>query len=134
MSSKSVRRVVVVDDDSSMRQALARILRLAGYSATTFTSAEELLQTDAAAAADCLVLDIYLPGLTGIELYERLARAAICPPVIFISAYEEPNLAPMRALGAVTFLGKPFPGNKLLDEIARALSAPQSNPRPDPSP
>jgi FixJ family two-component response regulator len=113
---------VVVDDDGSMRQALARILRLAGYSASTFESAEALLESDAAAAADCLIFDVYLPGMTGMELYERLSsRTDAMPPVVFISAYEEPDLTHARASGTVAFLGKPFTGNRLLEEVAKSL-------------
>ena len=115
--------VVVVDDDGSMRKALARILDLAGYSAFTFPSAEALLETSHALKADCLVLDVFLPGFTGIELYERLSSAGVAPPVIFISAYEEPDISHVRAPQPVGFLAKPFSGRTLIAEIARVLDA-----------
>src|SRR4029079_15051153 len=89
MAPPDARCVIVVDDDMSMIHALERILQLGGYMPVTFPSAEALLEKKGMAKADCLVLDVHLPGLTGFELYERLAREGTPPPVIFITAYDD---------------------------------------------
>src|SRR4030095_11263024 len=91
MSSPEGRCVVVVDDDASMSQALERILRLGGYAPITFPSAEALLKAGDVQKAACLVLDVHLPGLSGVELYKRLASMGAHPPVIFMTAYDEPG-------------------------------------------
>lgn len=107
-----------------MLQALARILRLGGYEPLTFASAEAMLESGSAARAICLVLDIHLPGLTGFELYERLAGMGTPAPVIFITAYDEPESRDQaQAAGAFGFFTKPFSGNDLVAAIGRMLSA-----------
>jgi FixJ family two-component response regulator len=118
------RQVIVVEDDASMSQALERILRLGGFAPRTFASAEALLAAGDAAGAACLVLDVHLPGLTGFELRERLARSGSCTPVIFITAHDEPG-SRQRAerAGAAAFLTKPFSGHALVDAVARAVAA-----------
>src|SRR5262245_28818648 len=83
------KRVALVEDDAGMSHALARILRLAGYQPATFVSAEALIRDDGGAGADCLVLDVQLPGMSGFELRDHLARAGIAVPVIFITAYDD---------------------------------------------
>lgn len=112
--------IVVVDDDEYMNQALKRLLTAAGFHATTFPSAESLLQDGAAAAAaaDCLVLDVQLPGLSGFELRRKLQQGGADPPVIFITAYEDPAArAEAKAAGAIEYLTKPFPAQSLLRAI-----------------
>ena len=113
--------VIIVEDDQSMSQALERLLRIAGYTARSFPSAEELLEADAAADAACLILDVQLPGMTGFELREQLARRGHTPPVIFITAYDEPEsrLEADRA-SAVAYFTKPFAGRDLLEAVQRA--------------
>jgi FixJ family two-component response regulator len=124
MSSPQGRCVVVVDDDNSMSNALARILRLGGYTPLTFTSAEALLESSSAGAAACLVLDVHLPGLTGFELYERLAGMGTKAPVIFITAYDEPESRDQaQSAGAAAFFTKPFSGRDLVEAITRAIAA-----------
>lgn len=115
-------QIVVVDDDAGMKQAIERLLNAAGFATLTFPSAEALLQSTAAAAAACLVLDVHLPGLSGFELYQRLSQSGAGRPVIFISAYDEPD-AQMKAhtAGAIAFIAKPFQGNNLLAAIRRAM-------------
>ena len=124
MPSVNAARVVLVDDDASMSSALGRMLRLAGYEPAVFASAEALLQTSAAHGADCLVLDVHLPGLTGFELYERLREQRTPPPVIFITAYDEPE-SRQRAgvVGAAGYFTKPFSGNDLVTAIGQAIRA-----------
>jgi FixJ family two-component response regulator len=117
--------IVVVEDDASMRQALARVLRAGGYEVVTFASAEAALGAGAAPAAACLVLDIRLPGMSGFELCRHLAHRGSQSPVIFITAHDEPALREeAESLGARNFFLKPFSGRLLLDAVAQALCSP----------
>ena len=116
--------VVVVEDDASMRQAIERILRLAGYRISMFCSAEALMDRGAPADASCLVLDVHLPGLTGFELCERLQRWGSRVPVIFITAYDDPTArTDAKVAGAVDYLSKPFSGHALIAAVGRAITA-----------
>jgi FixJ family two-component response regulator len=116
-------RIVVVEDDASMAQALERILLAGGFAATTFASAEAALEADAAALADCLILDIHLPGLSGFELYRHLALSGKAKPAIFITGRDEPAAREEaeRLGSAGSYLYKPFSGRDLLDAVARAV-------------
>jgi FixJ family two-component response regulator len=120
--SKPEQNIVVVDDDASMRHAIERLLKAAGFHATTFSSAEALLQTDAALSAGCLVLDIHLPGLSGFELRQRLAESGHASPVIFITAHDRPTgrEQAMQA-GGVAYFTKPFSGRALLAAVTKAI-------------
>ena len=114
---------MVVDDDDGMNRAVQRLLKAAGFSAVTFPSAEALLQDSAASHAACLVLDINLPGLSGFELYRQLAHLNPQPPVIFITAHDDPeSQARATNAGAIAYLTKPFEGRFLLAAIKRALA------------
>jgi FixJ family two-component response regulator len=105
-----------------MRQALDRLLHAGGYEVVTFASAEAALEADAAATADCLVLDIHLPGMSGFELYRQLALVGNEPPAIFITAHDEPAAREEAVrLGARSYLPKPFPGRTLLVAVIQAL-------------
>jgi len=84
--------IVVVEDDDSMSRALSLLLQAGGYEVVAFASAEAALEAEAAATADCLVLDIHLPGMSGFDLYRRLALAGNELPVIFITAHDEPAI------------------------------------------
>ena len=119
------KNIVVVDDDEGMNPAIQRLLNAAGFRAVTFPSAEALLQDGAAGAAACLVLDINLPGLSGFELYRRLEHSGVQPPVIFITAHDDPE-SQTRAenAGAIAYLIKPFEGRYLLAAIKEALARP----------
>lgn len=117
-------RVVVVEDDASMRHALERILRLGGFEPVIFVSAEKFLEAGAADGAACMVFDVHLPGLTGFELRERLARKGPQAPVIFITAYDEPESRQKAGrAGAAAYLTKPFSGHDLVAAVARAVAA-----------
>jgi FixJ family two-component response regulator len=121
--SDSGRAIVVVDDDEEMGQAIKRLLNAAGYSATTFTSGEALLEDEAAMRADCFILDIHLPGVSGFELRQQIKMRGGVAPVIFITAYDD--LAARehaRAIGAVAIFAKPFRAEPLLAAIAGALA------------
>ena len=111
--------VVVVEDDISVAHALDRILRLGGLAPVGYSSAEALLATGIDQAA-CLIIDVQLPGINGFALRDRLAVKGVLPPVIFISAYDEPEARESAARASAMFLAKPFSGRVLL-EIIRGL-------------
>jgi len=115
--------VVCVDDDFRVRESIERLVESAGYAASVFSSAEEFLQSGTLACAICLVTDVRMPGMDGIELQRciRLNRPEL--PVIFISAHQDDETR-KRALdeGAVGFLYKPFDGGELLRAIEVALN------------
>ena len=113
----------VVDDDESVRDALSSLIRSAGYRCELFPSAEAFLESDRMGQTDCMLLDVQMPGLSGIELQARL-RKMNCPvPVIFVTAHADESLR-ARALraGATAFLEKPFNDDVLLGAIGSALN------------
>jgi len=114
--------VFVVDDDESVRGSLKRLIRSLGLAVETFASAEDFLSSPHRLAADCLILDIRMPGMSGIDLQQRLAQAGSRIPIIFISAHDDQE-ARLRAMkgGAVAFLQKPFEEEDLLEAICAAL-------------
>jgi FixJ family two-component response regulator len=125
MPSKST-TIVVVEDDASMSQAIGRVLTTAGFTPVLFASAEESLEAHAAATADCLVLDIHLPGMSGLELYRQLIASGNAVPVIFITARHHPATCEEaeRLGGAGSYLLKPFSGRELLSAVTQALGCP----------
>jgi len=113
--------VYVIDDDESVRKALKRLLRSMGYHAVTFDSAEEFIETTSYRGKGCLVLDIRLPGLTGLDLQEKLASLGAKYPVIFMTAHDNPQWQESaRRAGAVAYLRKPFDEHSLLGAIQLA--------------
>ncbi|HEY1900231.1 MAG TPA: response regulator [Steroidobacteraceae bacterium] len=117
----------VVDDDASMREALANLVTSVALRVECFASSTEFLRRDRSEGPSCLVLDVRLPGLSGLELQRRLARAQPPIPIIFISAHGDISMAvhAMKA-GAVEFLSKPFREEELLDAIRQALEHDQT--------
>lgn len=117
-------RISILDDDVSVNRALARLCRLAGYEVQCFDSSEAFLAADGSGSTDCLILDVHLPGLSGLELQTRLIGAGRRVPIIFITAFES-ALAREQALaaGAVAFLHKPLDSDHLLDLIHQVLTA-----------
>jgi FixJ family two-component response regulator len=114
--------VYVVDDDESIRRALKRLLRSAGYHAITFDSAEEFMEATSCRGEGCLILDIRLPGMTGLDLQEKLASLGAKYPVIFMTAHDNPQWQERaKKAGAVAYLKKPFDEQSLLNAIHRAL-------------
>jgi FixJ family two-component response regulator len=108
-----------------MGQAIERILRSGGFQPMQFASAEATLDSGIAPAADCLVLDIQLPGMSGFDMYSQLAPVGERPPAIFITAHDEPAVRQKaERLGAKSFLSKPFSGRALLDAVNQALLSP----------
>jgi len=117
------RTVVVIDDDLSVRRSLARLLGASGFEVSTYASAEAFLG-DAAADTDiCLVLDIHLGGMSGLELADCLDQQARSIPIVFISAQEGALPAERRARGGtIAFLRKPFDESVLIEAVSRALA------------
>jgi FixJ family two-component response regulator len=115
--------VFVVDDDASVRRGLQRLLRSAGYRTETFASAREFLERSAPNGRGCLVLDVRLPGPSGLDLQAALAANGDRIPIIFITGHGDAEMA-ARAMksGAVDFLAKPFDDQDLLAAIGRALT------------
>ena len=131
-TNEITRTVVVVEDDESMIKALQRLLQAGGFRPQAFSSAEALLQSDATSGAACFIFDIHLPGLSGLELRQRLAESGFEQPVIFMTAHDEPfTREAAERSGAFAFLIKPFPGRSLLDAVRRALQPkpPDSKPK-----
>jgi FixJ family two-component response regulator len=114
--------VFVIDDDLSMRRALANLIQSIGIEVETFGSAAELLKNKLPEVASCLVLDIRLPGLSGLDLQTELAKANIRIPIIFITGHGDIPMT-VRAMkgGAVDFLTKPFRDQELLDAVVSAI-------------
>jgi FixJ family two-component response regulator len=116
-------RIAVVDDDSGMCQALARLLRAAGFLPLTFTSGEAFLAAQAREPAVCVVLDLHMPGLSGFDVRRRLAESEPDLPAILITAHdEEPARREAEQTGFAAYLRKPFPKEALLDAIKLALA------------
>ena len=109
--------IVVVEDDAGMSKAIARLLRAAGFQPVSFASAEELLQTAAVDSAACLVLDIHLPGLSGLELARLLITSHRAKPVIFITGQDEVSLRDEAQRLGCAYFRKPFAGKELLEAI-----------------
>jgi FixJ family two-component response regulator len=109
--------VIMVEDDPSMCQALDRILRLGGFIPHAYGSAEALLQNGRSDGALCMICDVRLPGMSGFALRDRLASAGAIPPVIFITAFDEPEARARAARVGADFLAKPFSGRLLLETI-----------------
>jgi FixJ family two-component response regulator len=123
--------VFVVDDDVSVRESLEALIRTAGLQAETFTSAQEFLSRPQPTAPSCLVLDVTLPGLNGLELQKRLAERTDMP-IIFITGHGDvPMSVQAMKAGAVEFLTKPFKDDVLLDAIRGAIELSRAAHRQD---
>src|SRR6201988_4447167 len=114
--------VAIVDDDELMRGALQGLLKAVGMQAQTFASAEEFLQSGKQRETACLIADIRMPGMSGLELQAKLNADACRIPIVFITAHgdEKMRMQAMRA-GAVEFMTKPFNDEALLDSVRAAL-------------
>jgi FixJ family two-component response regulator len=114
--------VSVVDDDESIRESLPDLLRELGFAARAFSSAEEFLASHHLGRTRCLVLDVAMPGMSGPELQEELARLGHAIPIVFITAQQDESVWPrVLAAGAVACLFKPFSDTALLDAVNAAL-------------
>ncbi len=116
--------IAIVDDQAALREATENLLKSAGLKAVSFASAEDFLQAAPLDGAGCLILDVRLPGMSGLELQQRLAADGIHVPIVFITAQEDGD-GRMRAQalhsGALAFLRKPFNDEDLLNAVRSAL-------------
>jgi len=114
--------VFLVDDDPSIRKSLHRLLTVSGFQVKTFSSAQEFLQTDRTDTPGCLILDVRLPGLDGLELQKVLAEQGTAPPIVFITGHGDIPMS-VRAMkaGAIDFLSKPFSEESLLNAVELAI-------------
>ena len=125
--------VMIVDDDDSMRRAARRLVKSFGLGVDTFASAEDFLASGRLAETACLVLDVHMPGLSGIELQSKLIAEGHHIPVIFITAFaDEKTQARALEAGAYAYLIKPFDEDDLLEGIRRALQPRNTPPQEEP--
>ena len=114
--------IAVVDDDAAVRRTTARLIEAFGFRAVAFESAESFLRSDQVSETSCLVADVEMPGMNGLELQSHLAAAGLRIPIIFITAYDtkESRQRAMQA-GAIAFLTKPFREELLLQTVCAVL-------------
>src|SRR5262245_54127915 len=122
MNARSA-KVFVVDDDVTICVALSRLIRTAGLQAETFGTAAECLSDDRLKDADCLVLDVHLPDLSGLELQAKLTELGLTLPIVFITGRGEiPMSVKAMKAGALEFLTKPFDNHQLLGAIEQGIA------------
>lgn len=116
--------ISIVDDDAAVREATQDLVRSLGYSAATFASAEEFLSSEKVGSTSCLIADVQMPGLSGIDLQERLLAQGSSMPIIFVTAFPDERTR-KRALGAgaIGFLSKPCREELLIGCLKRALQS-----------
>lgn len=115
--------IAIVDDDPTVLRSLARLMKSVGFRTQAFTSAEDFLYTSGHSPAACLILDVKLPGMDGLELQRQLASAARQVPIIFVSAHDTAEVRQQAlSAGAVAFFGKPFNDNALLGAVQSVLT------------
>ena len=122
MNSPAPATVFVIDDDGDVRASIQRLLKTVGLRGEAFASAQEFLRQNMPEGPSCLILDIRLPGMSGLEVQRKLIDAGLSISIIFISAHADVDMA-VRAmkLGAVEFLTKPFRPQELVDAVQQAL-------------
>jgi FixJ family two-component response regulator len=114
--------VAVIDDEEPIRKALCRLLRASGLHAEGFASGQFFLDSGAALRAECLVLDLHMPGLSGLQLLKQLELLGTLPPTIIITGYDEPDTREhCLAAGAASYLRKPIDEQSLLEAIDTAV-------------
>jgi two-component system, LuxR family, response regulator FixJ len=119
--------VFVVDDDESVCKALKRLMKSAGIKARTLSSAEDFLNQGCHNVPGCLILDIRMPGMSGLELQEKLIKSGSTMPIIFISAHEDTQAREQVTKdGTTAFLQKPFEDKAILDAVYSALKGSQN--------
>ncbi len=115
--------IFVVEDDANLNLAVRRVLEGAGFRARSFASAEAALADASIGDADCFVLDIHLPGVSGLELHRRLMCSGVVAPVILITAHDD-TIHPLtaREIGAAAYLIKPFSSVSLIEAVVHAVN------------
>ena len=122
MSTEAQPIVLVIDDDAPLREALSSLFRSVGLQVRTFGSAQEFLQSGAPEGPSCLVLDVRLPGLSGLDFQAELAKANIHIPIVFMTGHGDiPMTVRAMKAGAVEFLPKPFRDQDMLDAVQIGL-------------
>ena len=117
--------ISIVDDDALVREAIRRLIKSVGMNARDYASAEDFLSSNHAQDTSCLILDVQMPGMSGLELQQRLADRGYRIPIIFISAHSNGQIRDQAiGAGAVDFLFKPFSEEALVDALHAALSTP----------
>jgi FixJ family two-component response regulator len=121
---RTVPMISIIDDDQPCRDAIKRLVKSLGYGADTFASAEEFLHSDRVNDSSCLILDVNMPGLSGIELQSHLIAQGNRTPIVFITGVPEETIQ-VKALkaGAIGFLSKPFKEECLIDHLNSALKS-----------
>ena len=116
--------IAIVDDDEAVREAMRTLVRSLGYGVSTFGSAEEFLKSEQFSDTSCLITDLQMPGLSGLDLQDLLIARGHRFPIIFITGYpdEDVRIRAMKA-GAIAFLSKPFNADHLLGYLDKALKA-----------
>jgi FixJ family two-component response regulator len=116
--------IAIVDDDEALCEAMKSFVLSLGHSVSTFGSAEEFLKSEQVSKTSCLITDLHMPGLSGLDLQDRLIATGHRFPIIFITGYPDENVR-VRAMkaGAIGFLSKPFNNDDLLSYLERALKA-----------
>jgi len=115
--------IAVVDDDQGIREAMDDLVKSFGYECRLFASAEEFLAFEPRSAIDCMLVDVKMPGLSGIELQAELNKNVERPPVIFVTSYKDERTRSTAIKGgAFAFLGKPVDVEKLIDCLKSALA------------
>jgi RNA polymerase sigma factor (sigma-70 family) len=123
MSAQDVPTVFIVDDDADVRESLQELLESVGLHSKSFGTAQEFLASPRSDGPSCLILDVRLPGISGLDLQQELKRGKASIPIIFLSAHADVPMS-VRAMksGAVEFLTKPFRQQDLLDAVQRSLT------------
>src|ERR1700719_4690483 len=123
MSTQDVPTVFIVDDDRDVRESLQELLESVGLQSKSFGTAQEFLSSVLGDAPSCLILDVRLPGISGLDLQHELTRGRISIPIIFLTAHADvPMSVKAMKSGAVEFLTKPFRHQDLLDAVQRSLT------------
>ncbi len=123
MSAQDVPTVFIVDDDADVRESLQELLESVGLHSQSFGTAQEFLSSARADGPSCLVLDVRLPGISGLDLQHELKRGKVSIPIIFLTAHADvPMSVKAMKSGAVEFLTKPFRQQDLLDAVQRSLT------------
>ena len=124
VASMHTAKIAIVDDDDAVREAMKFLMRSFGYHASTFGSADEFLNSDDVHDTSCLITDVQMPGLSGLDLQDRLIARGHSIPIIFITGYPDENVrARAMKVGAIAFLTKPVNPDDLLGYLGKALQA-----------
>jgi FixJ family two-component response regulator len=114
--------ISIIDDDACAREATGQVIRSSGYTVATYASAEDFLSSEHINDTSCLIADVHLPGLSGVELYHRLRADGFVVPTIFVTGHPDETTRTLAlAAGAVAFLSKPF-GKKVLLDCVKAVA------------